>query len=68
MTLHWEGQTWVQSCEHFVEGQKQIIYDTQSADGGNQNGDIDWVKIGLEYASGHQPDWRRFVPGWDKVA
>ena len=68
MTLHWEGVVWEQSIDAFEEGSRVVRYGSGNLSGQTPAGDIDWVKIGMEYAAGRQPDWRSFVPGWKDVA
>lgn len=67
MTLHWAGDRSVQTLAAFKEGRKEVHYSTM-APGPARKDDIDWVKIGMDYAAGHDIDWRRLVPGWCDVA
>ncbi len=67
MTLHWADDVWEQSLDRFEEGQREVRYGSPDSirvwDGG-----VDWVKIGMDYAAGRNPNWRTFVPGWGDVA
>jgi hypothetical protein len=67
MTLHWDGDVWAQSLDGFEEGSKVVRYGS-STSAPQHSGDVDWVKVGMDYAAGHQPDWRSFVPWWVDVA
>lgn len=66
MRLHWDGALWEQSLADFREGQRLIKYGSTAVTGAAS--DIDWVQIGMAYASGQTPDWRSFVPDWDTAA
>lgn len=62
MTLHWADTKWHQSLDHFSERRSVITY------GGNRpiqlhrpQQDIDWVAIGMRYASANPPHWREFI-------
>ncbi len=68
MTLHWDGDIWEQSLDAFKEGSKDVRYGGVHVSTRPYAQDIDWVKIGLEYAAGRQPDWQSYVPGWKDVA
>jgi predicted choloylglycine hydrolase len=68
MTLHWDGEVWAQSLDAFEEGTRDVRYGAVGATAVHQAGDIDWVKIGMEYAAGRYPDWRRFLPSGVDVA
>lgn len=68
MTLHWEGIQWRQSLAGFQEGQKIIQYGGRPNHAPVAHLDIDWIKIGNDYAAGRTPDWRSFVPGWNDAA
>ena len=57
MTLHWEGAIWAQSLDMFEEGTRNIQYGEAAVGWPHHAGGIDWVKIGMEYAAGRQPDW-----------
>ncbi|AKI01412.1 putative choloylglycine hydrolase [Hoeflea sp. IMCC20628] len=68
LTLHWSDTEWRQSLDDFTERQTVITY------GGSERSiqlnqglerEIDWVAIGMRYASGNAPDWREFAtPGY----
>ena len=62
MTLHWAGTKWHQSVDHFPERQTIIAYgDDRSILMRRPLRDIDWVAIGMRYASATPPHWREFV-------
>lgn len=66
MTLHWDGAHWQQSIADFKEGQRIVYYGGTGA--APDQGGIDWVQVGMDYAAGKTPDWHRFVPAWQDVA
>lgn len=68
MTLHWDNEIWVQSLDAFAEGTREVRYDSATVGSVPQGDGIDWVQIGMEYAAGQQPDWRRFLPRGIDVA
>ena len=68
MTLHWDGDIWEQSIDQFEEGRRIVQYTGIGSVNYIQEGDIDWVKIGMDYAAGRNPDWRSFVPGFKNAA
>jgi hypothetical protein len=84
MTLHWDGDIWRQSLARFEEGQKTDHLRRAACRAGGGISTIStgfrsaWitpqgatptgVQIGMDYAAGKQPDWRRFIPGWVDVA
>ncbi len=68
MTLHWDGDIWVQSLDQFEEGQKQITYGAQADPWQGPHDDIDWVKIGMDYAAAYQTDWKKYVTLWKDIA
>ncbi len=68
MTLYWEGDLWRQSIDAFDEGQKVIVYGGQTAQPSNGQPEIDWVKVGMDYAARYQTEWQRYVPNWNDVA
>ncbi|MCY0096751.1 C45 family autoproteolytic acyltransferase/hydolase [Hoeflea ulvae] len=63
LTLHWPDRKWKQSLHDFAEGQTLIAYQDRQPVAPYRNAaqDIDWVAIGMLYASGNPPDWRDFV-------
>ncbi|WP_323804368.1 C45 family peptidase [Sulfitobacter litoralis] len=61
LTLHWDNDTWIQSIDAFQEGSRDVIY-SNGATPQQREGDIDWVKVGMDYAAGHGCDWQRYVP------
>ena len=68
MTLHWDNEIWVQSLDAFAEGTREVRYGSAAVGSVPQGDGIDWVQIGMEYAAGQQPDWRRFLPRGIDVA
>jgi predicted choloylglycine hydrolase len=68
MTLHWDGDVWAQSLDAFEEGTREVRYGSVGATASYHAGEIDWVKIGMDYAAGRHPDWRRFLPSGVDVA
>lgn len=68
MTLYWEGDEWRQSLDAFEEGRKEIVYGGTGRPRHGGQVEIDWVKVGMDYARRYQTDWQRFVPKWNDVA
>ena len=68
LTLHWPDTVWQQSLDDFTERQTVITYGANERpiqlDQGLER-EIDWVAIGMRYASANPPDWREFAtPGY----
>lgn len=63
LTLHWPDSKWRQSLHEFAEGQSVIEYHGEQPVQPYQGAahDIDWIAIGMLYASGNPPDWREFL-------
>ena len=68
MTLYWDGEAWHQSLDKFEEGQKTVHYGNGASNISATGPNIDWAKIGMEYAAGRTPDWRSFVVQWHDAA